>query len=87
MTNWQRVEKGIITSCTLSVVVFALTISRLVESVNEVRKGQRTYSGQRQANSRLFVEDIATITETVLQTKELLNKLSEKLAECEGKQV
>ena len=30
-------------------------------------------------NSRLFVDDIATTTETVPQTKDLLNKLSEKL--------
>ena len=54
-------------------------MSWLVESVKEVTKGPRTSSGQRQANSRLFVDDIAITTETVPQTKELLNKLSEKL--------
>ena len=78
-TEWQKLEKGIITGCTLSVILFALSMSWLVESVKDETKGPLTSSGQRQTNSRLFMDDIATTTETVPQTKVLLQKLSDKL--------
>ena len=78
-TDWQRVERGIIIGCTLSVVIFALAMSWIVESVQNVTKGPKTSTGQRQVNSRLQVDDIATTTETVPQTRHLLNSLSGKL--------
>ena len=78
-TSWQRLEKGIITGCTLSVILFALTMSWLVESNKKVTKGPKTSSGQRQANSRLFMDDIASTTETVPQTKYLLSSTESKL--------
>ena len=78
-TDWQKLEKGIITGCTLSVILFALSMSWLVESVRDETKGPLSSSGQRQANSRLFMDDITTTTETVPQTRCLLQKLSEKL--------
>ena len=79
ITEWQKVEKGIITGCTLSVILFSLTMSWLVESVKRETKGPKTSSGQRQVNSRLFMDDIQTTTETVPQTKHLLGKLNEKM--------
>ena len=86
-TEWQKVEKGIITGCTLSVILFSLSMSWLVESVQGVTKGPLTSSGQRQANSRLLMDDIATTTETVPQTNILLQKVSEKMkwAELEAR--
>ena len=78
-TDWQKLEKGIITGCTLSVILFALSMNWLVESVRDETKGPLSSSGQRQANSRLFMDDITTTTETVPQTRCLLQKLSEKL--------
>ena len=78
-TEWQKVEKGIITGCTLSVVLFSLTMSWLVQSVKNETKGPKTSSGQRQVNSRLFMDDINTMTETVPQTNHLLSKLAQKM--------
>ena len=78
-TDWQSLEKGIITGCTLSVILFALTMSWLVESNKKVTKGPKTSSGQRQANSRLFMDDIASTTETVPQTRYLLSSTDSKL--------
>ena len=78
-TDWQKVEKGIITGCTLSVVLFSLTMSWLVQSVKNETKGPKTSSGQRQVNSRLFMDDINTMTETVPQTNHLVTKLSQKM--------
>ena len=77
-TKWQRMEKGIVTGCTLSVILFALSMSWLIDSVKDETKGPATSSGQRQVNSRLFMDDITTTTETVPQTKGLLQSISEK---------
>ena len=78
-TDWQRVEKGIITGCTLSVILFALSMTMLVMSVKDETKGPTTSSGQRQVNASLFMDDIATRTENLVQTKYLLDKLVEKM--------
>ena len=78
-TDWQRVERGIITGCTLSVILFALTMSWLVESAKNVTKGPKTSSGQRQPNSRLFMDDINGATETVPQSRHLLASIDDKL--------
>ena len=78
-TEWQRVEKGIITGCTLSVILFALSMTMLVMSVKDETNGPKTSSGQRQVNTSLFMDDIATRTENLVQTKYLLDKLVEKL--------
>ena len=79
MTEWQRLEKGIITGCTLSVILFALTMTWLVVSEKNKTKGPKLQSGQRQENSRLFIDDITTTTETIPQTRDLLNSLVDKL--------
>ena len=50
-TDWQRVEKGIITGCTLSVILFALSMTMLAMSVKEEIKGPKTLSGQRQVST------------------------------------
>ena len=78
-TDWQRVEKGIITGCTLSVILFALSMTMLVMSAKDETKGPKTSSGQRQVSTSLFMDDIATRTENLVQTKHLLDKLVEKL--------
>ena len=75
-TEWQNLEKGIITGCTLSVVLFTLTMTWLVKSAEKETKGPITDSGQQQKNSRLFMDDLNTTTETTVQTKYLLNKLA-----------
>ena len=77
--EWQRVEKGIITGCTLSVILFALTMTMLVMSVRDETKGPKTVTGQSQVNTSLFMDDIATRTENLVQTKYLLEKLVGKL--------
>ena len=79
-TEWQQVEKGIITGCTLSVVLFSLTMTMLVLSVKNETKGPKTVSGQQQENTRLFMDDVTTTTETITQTNHLLSELGDKLS-------
>ena len=78
-TEWQQLEKGIITGCTMSVILFALTMTMLVLSVKGETKGPKTESGQQQESCRLFMDDIASTTETLVQTRYLLDKLTDKL--------
>ena len=78
-TEWQRVEKGIITGCTLSVALFSLAMTWVVMSVKKETKGPKLSSGNVQVNSRLLMDDITTTTETMVQTSYLLNKLIRKL--------
>merc|ERR1712240_834616 len=49
----------------------------LVEEAKRETKGPKTSSGQQQTNTRLFMDDIATTTNNLVQTKYLLEKLSE----------
>ena len=73
-------EKSIITGCTLSVILFALTMTMLVMSVNkDETKGPKMTLGQLQESCRLLMDDIAITAETTVQTKHLLNKLIDKL--------
>ena len=72
-------EKGIITGYILSVIQFTLTMTMLVISVKDETKVPNMSSGQRQENCRLFMDDIATIAETTVQTKHLLIKLIDNI--------
>ena len=66
--DWQKLEKGIITGCTLSVILFALSMTMLVSEAEKETKGPKMRSGQEQRNSRLFMDDVAITTETLVQT-------------------
>ena len=74
-TEWQPVEKGIITGCTMSVVLFSLAMTMLVVAVDKETKGPKTSSGQLQKNSRLFMDDIASTTLNLVCATYLLVKL------------
>ena len=41
-TNWQRLEKGIITGCTISVIIFASAVNLIVKSAEKECKGPWT---------------------------------------------
>ena len=79
ITEWQQLEKGIVTGCTLSVILFSLTMTMLVLTVREETKGPKSASGQQQQNTRLFMDDVTTTTETLVQTSYLLDELAAKL--------
>ena len=80
VTEWQRLEKGIVTGCTISVILFALSMTWLVKSVEKETKGPVMQSGVRQTNARLYMDDINTTAETVLQTRYLMLELGRFLS-------
>ena len=74
-TRWQELEKGIVTGCTLSVILFALSMTWLLRTIKNETKGPTMDTGVIQSNARLYMDDIQTTTETAVQTSYLLEEL------------
>ena len=55
ITDWQKVEKGIITGCTLSVILFALTMTLLVASAKKTTKGPKSETGDKRTVGCLWM--------------------------------
>lgn len=64
-SEWHLLEVGIITSCTISVTLFALAMSMIVKSAEPECRGPRTQSGTRQPPIRAFMDDLTVTTESV----------------------
>lgn len=79
-SGWHKVEVGIITGCTISVVLFALAMNMLTKSAEPECRGPRMKSGQRQPPIRAFMDDLTVTTESVPGCRWILKGL-EKLAE------
>ncbi|XP_053176235.1 uncharacterized protein LOC128359949 [Scomber japonicus] len=73
-----RLEKGIITGCTISVILFALAMNMLVKSAEPECRGPTTKSGIRQPPIRAFMDDLTVTTTSVPGCRWILQGL-EKL--------
>ena len=74
-TNWQRLEKGIITGCTISVIIFASAVNLIVKSAEKECKGPLMRSGIRQPPVKAFMDDLTLATQFTVQTRCLLKSL------------
>ncbi|XP_053332775.1 uncharacterized protein LOC128506382 [Clarias gariepinus] len=77
---WHKVEIGIITGCTISVMLFSLAMNMLTKSAESECRGPRMNSGQRQPSIRAFMDDLTVTTESVPGCRWILKGL-EKLME------
>ncbi|XP_061589349.1 uncharacterized protein LOC133454644 [Cololabis saira] len=64
-STFHRLEKGIITGCTISVILFALAMNMLVKSAEVECRGPLTNSGMRQPPIRAFMDDLTVTTTSV----------------------
>ncbi|KAK0134481.1 hypothetical protein N1851_029910 [Merluccius polli] len=71
-SEWIKLEKGIITGCTISVIVLALTMNMLAKSAEECRR-PLTKSSVQQPPIRAFMDDL-TITTTSVQGSRWIRK-------------
>lgn len=76
-----RLEIGIITGCTLSVILFSLAMNMLVKSAEPECRGLKSKSGIRQPLIRAFMDDLTVTTESVPGARWILKGL-EKLMKC-----
>ncbi|XP_041934289.1 LOW QUALITY PROTEIN: uncharacterized protein LOC121697073, partial [Alosa sapidissima] len=77
-SDWHRLEKGIITGCTISVILFALAMNMIVKSAELEWRGPLTKSGVRQPPIRVFMDDLTVTTTSVPGCRWILQGL-EKL--------
>ncbi|XP_056097411.1 uncharacterized protein LOC130076370 [Rhinichthys klamathensis goyatoka] len=78
-SDWHKLEKGIITGCTISVILFALAMNMLVKSAEHCR-GPLSKSGVRQPPIRAFMDDLTVTTTSVPGCRWILNGLQELMS-------
>ena len=74
-TSWQKLEIGIITGCTLSMILFAGAMNLILNSVQRTSRGQTMKSGIIQPPSRAFVDDMTLITKSAIEARWSLEEL------------
>ena len=76
-TSWQRLEVGIVTGCTMSVILFAAAMNLLVKSVEKESRGPVMTSGVQQPPTRALMDDMTITTKTVMEGRWMLKDLEE----------
>ncbi|CAJ1075238.1 LOW QUALITY PROTEIN: uncharacterized protein LOC109089580 [Xyrichtys novacula] len=79
-SEWHRLEKGIITGCTISVSLFALAMNMLVKSAEVECRGPLSRSGTRQPPIRAFMDDLTVTTTSVPGCRWLLQGLEQLIS-------
>ena len=74
----QRLEKGIVTGCTISVVLFLCAFNLIISAAEKECRGPTARSGTRQPSIRAFMDDITICTEGAAGARWILRSL-EKL--------
>ncbi|KAI8514632.1 hypothetical protein Bbelb_072230 [Branchiostoma belcheri] len=77
-TAWQRLQRGIITGCTVSVMLFVAAMNLVMEPAVKQSRGPTTNSGTRQKPLKAFMDDLTITTESVLSARWTLRSLEEK---------
>ena len=75
VTEWQRLEVGIVTGCTVSVILFASAMNLLIKSVERSSRGPVT-GIVRQPPVRAFMDDMTVTAKTVTEGRWMLEDLS-----------
>nr|XP_061836351.1 uncharacterized protein LOC133619387 [Nerophis lumbriciformis] len=74
-SDWHRLEKGIITGCTISVVLFTLAMNMVVKSAEVECRGPLSRSGVRQPPIRAYMDDLTITTTSVPGSRWILQGL------------
>ena len=78
-TKWQRLEVGIITGCTVSVILFAAAMNLIVKSVEKMNRGPTLRSSTKQPPIRIYVDDMTITTKSQIEGRWTLEALEEGL--------
>ena len=78
-TNWQRLEVGIVTGCTISVILFSGAMNLLMKSVEKYTRGPMSRTGISQPPTRGFMDDMTITCKTVVEARWTLEKLGEMI--------
>jgi hypothetical protein len=78
-TAWQRLEVGIVTGCTISVVLFASAMNLLVKSAETTSRGPVTATGVRMPPTRAFMDDMTITAKSVTEGRWMLEDLQKMI--------
>lgn len=78
MSDWHVLKRGIITGCTISATLFALSMNMLIKVAETECRGPITRSGLRQPPIRAYTDDMTLTTTSVIGPRWLLKGI-EKL--------
>ena len=78
-SEWQTLEKVYITGCTMSVVLFSLTMNMLVKTAEVECRGPLSRSGVRQSPIRAYMDDLTVTTTSVMDGRWLLKGLERNM--------
>jgi hypothetical protein len=76
-TNTQRLEKGIVTGCTISVILFVMAMNLILKAAERETRGPKTESGIHLPANRGFMDDMTVTTQTHIQARWILQALDE----------
>lgn len=68
-TGWQQLEKGIVTICTISQILFVMGISLMATAIERETRGPRKKPETYQLPIRGFMDDLTVTTPTHVQTR------------------
>ena len=76
-TSWQRLEKGIVTGCTISVVLFVMGMNLIINAAKRETRGPKTASGIHISSNRGFMDDLTISTTIHVQARLVLTALDD----------
>ena len=66
-TTWQPLQKGIVTGCTISVILFVMGMNMIIKAGERETRGPKTSSNIRQPPNRGFMDDLIITTDTIFK--------------------
>ncbi|XP_078583820.1 uncharacterized protein LOC144866333 [Branchiostoma floridae x Branchiostoma japonicum] len=76
ITEWQALEKGIVTGCTISPILFIMAMNLIISSAEAKTRGPVMASGSRQPPLRGFMDDLTVTTRSHVEARWVLCELS-----------
>ena len=79
VSDWQKLEVGIMAGCTISPLAFTMAMEMVIRASKWVVGGERRREGLRLPPIRAFMDDMTLLTTTVPCTKRLLERINTNL--------
>ena len=77
--NWQRVEKGIVTGCTISPILFVMCMGMVTTAAERETRGPNIDSGIYQPQISGFLDDLTMTTTSHIQARWVLSALEDSV--------
>ncbi|XP_052236077.1 uncharacterized protein LOC127847893 [Dreissena polymorpha] len=76
-TSWIQLQKGIVTGCTVSVVLFIAAMNLIIKAGDRESRGPKTQTNIRLPPQRGFMDDLTITTESHIQARWILPALED----------